>query len=103
MSEKNKTIELNDDQNEKVAVGRTPGARSRVESDKACNSFICIQCGGTASQHKTDGNGLGSDSIFTNKNGYWQEEWTHYQLDCNHCKYFNHISWAYGECVKDCK
>lgn len=94
---------LSDVQLKEAVGGDTPGAVRRYEDDEACGDFVCTKCGGTASQHDVKGNGRGSTSVYTNVKGGWQEEWTHYRLDCNHCKYFNHISWATGECVKDCQ
>ena len=98
-----KDVQLSEEDLKEV-VGGTPGAVRKYEYDTACSGFKCTQCGGSLNQHKVDGNGRGSSSIFTNVYGGWQEEWTDYQLDCNHCQYFKRIlNWASGDCVKDCE
>lgn len=88
MSKENETFELN--------KGQTTDRIERDERDEACDSFVCIKCDGTKSQHVIEGT-----NVYSNVKGFLCFEWNHYMLDCNHCKYFRHISWSTGECLKD--
>ena len=94
--------DINNNELNEVVGGATPGAKTTYEFSKACDSFICIKCGGEANKHVIKSNGNGSTSVYSIQADGFNEEWEHYMLDCNHCKYFNRILYATGECTKDC-
>ena len=83
------------------AAGGGLEERPRLEYDKACSSFICIKCGRDHDHHKIETDDLCTQWVLTFDGNRWSEEWPDHQLDCNHCKYFNHINGAIGECLKD--
>lgn len=95
-----KNVELSNDGLENVAGGAR-GTVNKLEYDKACSSFICTECKRDHSHHKIERDELHTEWVYTYDGTNWVTEWRDHQLDCNHCKYFTHLNWAYGRCDKD--
>lgn len=87
----------------KNVAGGTKGAVNKLENDRACSSFICNVCGRDHGHHKIETDQTCTQWVLTYDGANWNKEWRDHQLDCNHCKYFHHIKWSYGECRLNCK
>ena len=99
----NNNAHLSDDEIKIVTGGITPGAVEKLENDEACGSFICTMCGRDHSHHKIESDEHCREWVYTYDGANWRLEWSDHQLDCNHCKYFHHINYAFGECRLNCK
>ena len=71
-----------------------------LEGDTACAFFVCSSCGRGASAHFFVDNAEGGKDVCINENGVVKVEWSDVQLDCNHCSYFQRVSWQLGNCLK---